>query len=277
MRKLRITICSVALLALAASTHAEGFTLTGSQHLDVTTSYDYGYLYESSTASILTGGNVLTTLFVNDEAKLNISYGSANMLHTYNNSTLDMSGGNISNYLSSLDSSTVNISNASVVNWLYATNTSTVNISGGTFTHQSYAYNNSIMNISGGIFNDAFTAYNDSKINFSGGNMINSLRAIDSSVVNISGGTIVSLHANNTSNVIFEGYDFILGQGLSWDIDGQTILGTGTLTGKWFNNTSFVIPIQYHDTTATIMAIPEPATLALLSLASLVMIKKRKA
>jgi hypothetical protein len=92
----------------------------------------------------------------------------------------------------------------------------------------------------------------------------------------MSGGSVTRLYTYDSSTVIFNGYDFSLGSGLSWDIDNQTILGTGSLTGMWFDNTSFEIPIMEHDSTSTIIAIPEPATLLLLTIGSLTIIKRKR-
>jgi len=49
-------------------------------------------------------------------------------------------------------------------------------------------------------------------------------------------------------------------------LDGDRVLGTGLLTGKWFDGTSWAIPIQKHDLGATIRVVPEPSTLVLLSI-----------
>jgi len=395
MRKLRVTICLVALLAIAASTHAEDFTLIDTQHLDITTSYINGYLWDFSTANVLTGGDI-SCAYVNDEAILDISGGYVDELAAYNNSTvnvftgnvgdngfsvhdsstLNVFGGNFKENISARDSSMVNISGGSIemlqvddlwlngpqrvnidggtiatlrptvilqgnehinhianfslsdltpygiqaapgivgvvktsfttrdttsidisdgslydlkayhsstmdisggsVGSLQAYDTTTVGISGGDFSWVA-AYDNSTANISGASIQNLHT-FNSSTIDISGGSVI-WLRAKDSSKVNISAVNISGyLTAEDDSTVIFDGYDFTLSQGLSWDIDSQTILGTGFLSGKWFGQTeAWTIQIDRNDPTATIMAIPEPATLVFLSLASFAIIKKRKA
>jgi hypothetical protein len=85
---------------------------------------------------------------------------------------------------------------------------------------------------------------------------------------------VSSLDARNTSTVTFDGQDFILGTGLS--LKSDRVLGTGTLSGKWFDGTAWAVNISRNDTSATIRAIPEPATLSLLALGGLAMIRRRR-
>jgi len=219
MKRAKITIYLLAILAIAASTHAQDFTLTNNEHLDVTSDYHYGYLWDSSTANVTTGGS-MSYAQANDEAILNISGGKVEELEASNNSTL---------------------------------------------------------NIYNGLVTDDIDAYHNTNVNIFGGS-VDGLRTYDNSTVNMSGGSISEdgLQVWDASIVIFDGYDFTLDDGLSWDIDGQTILGTGTLSGTWFDNTSFAIPIDKHDITATIMAVPEPATLLLLTLGGLLLRRKNQ-
>jgi len=177
-------------------------------------------------------------------------------LWVQDSSTLNVFGGHISGLMAyDNDNANINIFGGQIYG-LYTSGDSTVNISDGD-VHKLYVRANTTAKIIGGN--------------------VEYLLAKNSSMVNISGGSFLSLDAQDDSFVIFEGYDFILGDGLSWDIDGQTILGTGTLIGNWFDDTSFEIAIDNHEATSTIMAIPEPATLVLLTLGTFAIIKKRKA
>ncbi|HPS54304.1 MAG TPA: hypothetical protein PLP05_01775, partial [Sedimentisphaerales bacterium] len=110
----RITLCLVVIFAMTLSVQAEDFKLKETQHLDVTSSYIYGYLYDFSTADILA-----------------YVYG----LRTHDNSTANISRGSVSN-LHAYDTSTVNLSRGSVERF-YAYNSSTVNISGGSVNYLS--------------------------------------------------------------------------------------------------------------------------------------------
>jgi len=74
--------------------------------------------------------------------------------------------------------------------------------------------------------------------------------------------------------VTFHAQDFVLGTGLS--LDGDRVLGTGILSGKWFDGTPWTVTIGQNDPGATILAIPEPATLSLLALCGLEVFRRRR-
>jgi len=86
------------------------------------------------------------------------------------------------------------------------------------------------------------------------------------------GGTPI-LYAAGFSTVTLYGYGFQLGAGLS--LDGNRILGTGLLSGEWWNGTPCSVNIYENDPTATIL-IPEPATITLLGLGGLAMLRRRR-
>ena len=96
--------------------------------------------------------------------------------------------------------------------------------------------------------------------------------AYGNSTVNISGGGLNDIYGYTDSSITFHGYDFMATDGLTLD-DGY-VLGTGVLTGNWFDDTYFSIDILENG--ATIMAIPEPSTLLLLGLGA-VMLRRRSA
>jgi len=53
------------------------------------------------------------------------------------------------------------------------------------------------------------------------------------------------------------------------------LFGTGILSGQWLDGTSWATQISGNSETATILLIPEPATLALLGLGGLLLQKRR--
>ena len=138
MKKVRILICLVALLATTSSIHAGDFTLTGTEHLDVTTTYDRGVLYDFSSANVLPGGSVNTIIAI-DSSIVNITGGSAQVLNATDNSTVNVSSGSFDSYLTAGDNSTLNFSDASAP-ILAAFKNSTVNITGGSVGYVN-AYN----------------------------------------------------------------------------------------------------------------------------------------
>jgi hypothetical protein len=57
---------------------------------------------------------------------------------------------------------------------------------------------------------------------------------------------------------------------------GERVLGTGLLSGEWFDGTRWTVNIQTNASGATILAIPEPATLSLLALGGLAVMRRRR-
>ena len=286
-----------------AGTARADFTLHGDEQLTVDTEsestpfpsgylYDFSrvnvvgggavtrlYAYDSSTVNI-SGGNVSWAtyggIFAHDSSTVNISSGLAIGLDASDASTVNISGGGVGGFrgagvyggLDARGTSIVNISDGSV-NWIRASDQSTVNISGGWIDTEGFegsygvsTYGTSTVNISGGWMPSQYNAGID------GG-----LYTHDSSTVDISCGDVALVRAYDSSIVTFDGQDFLLGTGLS--LDGDKVMGTGILSGKWFDGTAWSTSIPYHAAGATIRVVPEPATLSLLALGGLAMIRRR--
>ena len=124
----------------------------------------------------------------------------------------------------------------------------------------------SILDMTGGSV-ESLSSYDSSVVNLFGGTVGvapgHSLYAYDSSTANLFGGSVSAVYAYDTSTVAFVAQDFQFGEGLS--LDGNRVLGTGVLSGEWFDGTAWTITIAQNDSTASIRATPEPATLSLLA------------
>jgi hypothetical protein len=272
-----------AVLALVGPLPAEGqntFTLHGNEQLTVNTAYVQGDLHDMSRVSIVGGGSV-NYITAYDSSAVDISGGKVyHVSGLLNSSTVDISSGELWYDLNAYDSSTVNISGGNVGldgGTLYAVSTSTIHISGG-LVRAFYAYNTSMVDISGGTVGNGYTnhyAYHTSTVDISGGSVDN-LYARDTSTVDISGGSVRGgLFASDTTAVTFHARDFSLGSGLS--LDGDRVLGTGLLSGEWFDGTLWTANIEANGSGATILAVPEPATVALLALGGLTLLRRRRA
>jgi len=246
MKRVRVAIGL--LLSLAMVAQAEDFTLTGGQHLDITAIYENGFLYDFSTVNVLEAGRIQIADVYN-EATLNFSGGSGGAIRTRDSSSVNLYGGSIDG--------------------LNTYETSIANLFDGR-SESLDAYNSSVVNLFGGSFNDLY-AFNSSKANISGG-IASYIYTSENSTLNLSGGRVSYLAAGGTSTITINGHNFVLGSGL-W-LDGNHLMGTGTLGGRWFNGVSWTTEITGNGETATILLIPEPCTLLLLGLGGL-LIKKR--
>jgi len=286
----------------SAGTARANFVLEDTGHLDVTTSHDTGVLWNSSTADVLTGGYI-GYAYVNDEATLHVlklqgtSRESVRNLYAYDMSTVDISGAVDNNYygtvsyLTAYAKSTVNISGGRVGRYLYAYGSSVVNVSGGDVNDYLNACDSSTVNVSGGEVGNQINASATSTVDISGGlvaylnvsatstvdisgGLVGTLITENASTVDISGGLVGNLYAYNPSTVTLHGYDFRATGGLT--LDGDNVLGTGVLTGRWYgpDDTMWAMTISGNAAGATILAIPEPATLSLLALGGLAMMRR---
>jgi len=132
-----------------------------------------------------------------------------------------------------------------------------------------YAYDTSTANICGGTA--CLLAYHTSTVNISSGS-VPSISAYDTSTMNISGGTVIDLRAYNASTITVNARDIGVHGGLS--LNGDKVVGTGILSGKWFDGTAWAVNISQNDASATIRVVPEPATLSLLALGGLALIRR---
>jgi hypothetical protein len=191
--------------------------------------------------------------------------------YLYDTSTANVFGGSVAHLLA-FDTSTATVSGGSV-NYLRAYHTSTANVSGG-IVDRFFAFDTSTATVSGGSV-DSLSAFDTGTATVFGGS-VGGLSAFDTGTATVSGGSVSGLLAFETSTTTFIGENFALGQGLSWGSDGQTILGTGLLSGKWFGSSDvWTTNIVVQDPTATIRAIPEPLTLGILALGMGFIIRRR--
>ncbi len=124
-------------------------------------------------------------------------------------------------------------------------------------------------------------AREDSMLEMTGGTLLG-LETFDQAQVTISGGTAMGLEAAG-GTVKLDGRDFVGLDGVSLVehdvVDGVAhyeVLGTGFLMGNWRDGTEWAIPIDVNSPTSTILAIPEPASIAVLAVGGLALVRRRR-
>ncbi len=286
MRSKNVTVW-LAIAVITGTANAD-FVLWDNEYLNVTTTHSQGFLYNSSSADIQTGGSV-SSIYVNDDARLNLVGGRVMVqFKAYNNSQVTITDGSVENDSKAYNNSKVTISGG-YVKYLGAYGSSQTGISGGEMNTFS-GYNNAKIAVSGGAVDSLSASQNSqvevsngsvgslygqhySKITISGGS-VNSLSASDESQViisdgyvgdlhvddiaqiTISAGSINSLYASNNGTITLHGNNFRVADGVSFV--GNEVIGTGSLIGRWLDGTSFIITIAENYETATILAVSEP-------------------
>ncbi len=241
----RLIIYCAILTSILVNISEADFILSENDFLIVNSFHRKGSLWDSSKVDIIAGGKV------GDGT-------SGSGLYSYNISTVNIVGGYVGG-LSALDDSIINLIEGGVSS-LFPEENSIVNIYGGNVS--SLGMHGHKLNISGGIVT-YLSVFSDGIVDISGGTISNHITTYNASTVYISGGSVSSLNANDSSTIIFSGYDFHATNGLS--IIGNEVIGIGILSGKWSNGTAWSIPIITNNTEATIF-VPEPCTLALLAI-----------
>ncbi|MCX5673965.1 MAG: PEP-CTERM sorting domain-containing protein [Planctomycetota bacterium] len=266
---------ALALLGPMAAQCLGDFTLHGNEQFTVNESHNYGYLWDVSRASVVSGGSVNGKLYAHDSSTVDISAGSVSFLYAYNSSAVEMSGGSVPWNIAAYDSSKVHLSGGTV-NYLWALDSAALDISGGSVGQHLEALNSSTVKISAGNVKTCW-AEDSSSVQIIGGNVTTCLYAWDSSTVSISGGSIfplyaqnsssvhisggsVGVHASDSSTVTFHGRNFVAGSGLT--LDGNRVLGTGTLKGEWADGTPCTVSIGNNPLSATILAAEGPWAVA---------------
>ena len=266
--------------------------------VDISSEDGSGWLYahDGATINVLHGSVVgagVGGIDANGDSVVNMTHGYTSGFHVHENSTVNVSDSRIKTFYAG-GTSTVNIRDTFVGSLLgcgvhgalYARDDAEVNISGDCFVTAVRAGGNSVVNIAGGRFEgDGEGPYGvhvsgNSTVNITGGVVVvglfggGGLCTHDGSTTNISGGAVELLSVYDESTVTIRGRDFVLGDELS--LDGDRVFGTGDLSGEWFDGTPWTVTITANDPGATILAIPEPATLGLLALGSLAVLRRRR-
>ena len=247
----RTRVLAVALVVASSATREVrgDFILWNDEQLTVDSSHAEGALYDQSRADIVSGGRV-TNLDAYDSSMVDMSDGWVYRLYTYDESIGDISGGEVV-WLYTYGSSTVDISGGVVgSDHLRAYGSSTVNLSDGSVSGLG-VFDTATANISGGSVS-LVPANNSSTVNICGGS-VGDLRPNDENTTYITGGLVDSLFTDDYCTVTLGAREFRFGSGLT--LDGERLLGTGELSGEWFDGTRWTIDITGNPSSATILAV----------------------
>ncbi|MGA2173043.1 MAG: PEP-CTERM sorting domain-containing protein [Sedimentisphaerales bacterium] len=251
MKNVRMTICLIAAVLVMAT--SQGFGVTefkdgGTHNISSTINdavwVDYQAPGMQTTVNLLNGGNINSFEGFND-SRINIFGGTAGYsIYADDDCQATMFGG--------------------TVDYFVAENSSHITMSGGTVVKSLYAYGNSQLTFSGGIVENGYLfVYQNCQAEMSGGMVAGFLEVGDSATLIIDG-----------SNFAIDGTPLSFGKItsiLGGNYENETVRRlTGTLANGDIINNYFQI-----GNTASIVLIPEPATLLLLGLGAAMLRRKR--
>jgi len=306
MKNVRMTICFIAAVLFIVAD--EGLSLTefkdgGTHNISNTINDDVWVDYQTpgmnTTFNLLAGGDIpyhyvlsgyadsrlnisggsSMGLTANDRSQIKITDGYANYLYAYDSSQMIMSGGYV-DVLNVNDNSKGTISSGEGFQFC-ADDNGKIIMSGGS-VYDLYAFKNSQVEMSGGVVNGSLVASEDGTVIFTDGS-VNTIYASGNGRIIVSGGSIIHDHLwlENNSELIINGSNFAIDGSPIGFTEITGLLGgfyqdepyrvlTGTLANGDIINNQFQI-----GNTASIVLVPEPATLLLLGFGAF-MISKRK-
>lgn len=211
-----------------------------------------------------------------------------NKLTATNNSTIDMSGGQITT-LAARGNSTIDMAAGIVTNVLIMSDNSVFTMSGGLLGNALAALNNSNIEMIGGQITSEINAGHNSSVTISGGNVHGGAKANNDAVVTVFGGLFGDIFlTRNNGTIYLNGTGFAVNgtpvsSGARLSEFGTLVPGdfsfyTGTVTGILSDGSALDQEFKIYNTdaidNAEIIVIPEPATLLLLGLGGLVLRKR---
>lgn len=213
---------------------------------------DYGVLrgtliaYGISTATVSHGATIDGPIITRDKSSFSLR-----------------TGGSVHDYIYAHDSSHVDVSAGEVSEWIQAFESAHVSISDGKIDYGVSGAGNSILTISGGHFGCGLSLHDHAWASVYGGSFAETFGDPD-----------LDLHDSSKVSIFGSGFT-IDGNGVAY---GDITTHFGTLTGKLRGTSLQGQPIDYDFSLpngCVLTLVPEPATISLLALGGLAMLKRR--
>lgn len=192
--------------------------------------------------------------------------------------TLDVvDGGAIGFSIQAYEDSRVNILGGRVGESIWAYDRSQCTVAGGEIEETIFVEDNSRMEISGGSMGSWVNAYGNSELLISGGEIARFIVALENSHITISGGILGDrLSAGMDGLITLVGSDFAIdGTPVGYGDSARDYGQFGTITGSLANGDAIDIPYSALDS-SDIVFIPEPASILMLGLGGLSLLRRRR-
>ena len=288
--------------SLTSSTHAVIYdisdaadtppaTINTGDTLNLTGTGSTNYNFEAHGSSIINidGGTLNAYSDTYDDSTINLNSGKIkHFFDAHDNSEINMSGGEITSSPEAFDNSTFNISGTAQLSSLSLYDNANLNFTGGT-SYNIDMYGFASANVSGSADIGYFYAgYEYDGITSITGGSISDTLSVYYGNIHISGGSINRISADSNANIHFLGTNFTIDGNpiaslseIPTIITDRDVILAGTLAdGTTFShalNSIDDFSNSYADASATITValVPEPGSLALLTLSALTLITRK--
>ena len=240
---------------------------------------------------------VFIVLIVNPASMAGTVYIDDGLPHIFNDSTYQNDQVRLDYYTINNPGTHVDFVNGGAVEVFYAHNYASITMTGGTVGEDLLVSDYAHLAMSGGSIGHGLVAYYYASIAMTGGSIAGELDALgyatitmsggsvggwiiadEDSTITVSGGLVGSrLVANTRATIFLDGTDFeVNGYALAYGDRLSDFSNSGSITGTLADNTALDTDFDIFSSGADIIIIPEPATICLLGLGGLGLLRKPK-
>ncbi|MEM6333955.1 MAG: PEP-CTERM sorting domain-containing protein [Planctomycetota bacterium] len=240
---------------------------------------------------VINGGQFFEDVTALDDASLTINGGTiGNDALGFNNNVVTITGGTVSNDVEVFANSSLVVTGGLIGDDLEASDGSSVTFSGGTVTDNLSVENFATALITGGTIGNDLEAIGNVSITVLGGSIGSDIEAVGSATIDIFGGQLGAV-GGFEFGIASGGFSVVTLFGPEFQINGSPAAfgsisqGFGTLSGTLSDGSVFSVPFERVDEgfffprvgqiVLVEQAIPEPGSLALLSLGGVTLLRRR--